>query len=229
MFGFRQLGRVIFALTMTGSLMFLGGTCWGQQNSDRRRDVLQNKKPDRMNRETADKKNLRGKMGEHAQNEQIALEFVREHHAELEIFLDELKDKFPSRFRRATAEIARQAKRLTEIETRNQKLYDYSIANWKVDSRIKLLAIKNAIDPDTKSEQQLKSLVRKQLELQHRRGLEERKRLRVRAERLDRQIRRYEAEPDSVTRQRIEQIKRRAKGQLRQVRDRQTKDRKQER
>lgn len=149
-----------------------------------------------------DKKNLPQKNVADAR-EAAALEFVREHHRELEELLDHLKTNQPKQYQAAIRELARVQERLAGAKAKDKPRYELLLEEWRHSSRAQLLAARAIMSPeDANLTKQLKEVLRAQntvrrqiLELDHSRTTERAKRLQAQIEAFDRES------PDLVDRQ----------------------------
>ncbi len=162
-------------------------------------------------------------MQEQRANENMALQFLRQNHPELEQYLNELRRKYPIQFHRAISEIARNAERFDELQQRNPRLYEFSIDQWKLESRIKLLAVQYAVQPSDEQLQRVKELVHQQLLQQQQRISEEKKRLEARLERINEQLNDFDSRQDEIIEDRAKNVTQRAVNQLKQSRIRKEK------
>lgn len=120
--------------------------------------------------------------------EAAALDFAREHHPELASLLDQLQSSAPKEYQAAIADLSRTRERLERSREKTPERYALELAEWKVNSRIRLLAARMAMGGDTSLEAELKAAVRERFDLRLQLQAEERERLSKRLERLDEQI-----------------------------------------
>ena len=73
------------------------------------------------------------------QREQAALEFVQEHHAELDGLLAYLRENRAREYQQAINELYRASERLNQIRTRDPERYKLELKAWQLRSRIQLL------------------------------------------------------------------------------------------
>ncbi len=150
--------------------------------------------------------------------ESLALAFVRNHHAELERYLDLLRERYPQQYKAAITDISQRAVRFDELKRRNQSLYESSIKDWKLESRIKLLAARNAMDPSDRLQNQIKELVQEQLLLRVQRLQEEKTRLEERLDRVSQQLDEAQQPNSEAVEKRVKLLTQQAERQLRQSR-----------
>lgn len=133
------------------------------------------------------------------EREAAALTFVRRHHPELEQLLDQLRSMDEREFTKAVRELFRVSERLAGVRERNAELYQLQLTLWKASSRVQLLAAQVRISPeDMRLRQQLRVGLQLKLKAQ-REVLEfELARAQERAERLEEQLSRMEANQDQI-------------------------------
>lgn len=123
-----------------------------------------------------------------AKAEAAAFEFARAHHAELASLLEQLKANAPSEYRSAIVELDKTRERLEKSRKNTPERADIELADWKVNSRIRLLVARMAMGGDSSLEADLKSALRERADLRVQLLTEERDRLRRRIEKLDETI-----------------------------------------
>lgn len=117
--------------------------------------------------------------------EAAAMDFARAHHAELASLLEQLKTNAPSEYRSAMVELDKTRERLERSREKTPERADIELAEWKVNSRIRLLAAHLAMGGDSSLETELKAALRERLDLRVQLMNDERARLRRRLEKLD--------------------------------------------
>lgn len=131
--------------------------------------------------------------------EAAAMDFARAHHAELASLLEQLKANAPSEYRSAMIELDKTRERLERSREKTPERADIELAEWKVNSRIRLLAARLAMGGDSSLEADLKAAIRERLDLRVELMNDERARLRRRLEKLDETIAEQERRtPDQV-------------------------------
>ncbi|MEX1039150.1 MAG: hypothetical protein WDZ51_00870 [Pirellulaceae bacterium] len=141
------------------------------------------------------------------EREAAALTFVRRHHPELEQLLDQLRSMDEREFTKAVRELFRVSERLAGVRERNADLYQLQLALWKASSRVQLLAAQVRISPeDMRLRQQLR--VGLQLKMKAQREVMEfdLARAKDRAQRLEEQLSRMEANQDQIIQREIRSL-----------------------
>lgn len=123
-----------------------------------------------------------------AKAEAAALEFARTHHAELASLLEQLKTNAPSEYRSAMIELDKTRERLDRSREKTPERANLELAEWKVNSRIRLLAARMAMGGEPSLEADLKTALRERVELRSQLLIDERDRVRRRLEKLDETI-----------------------------------------
>lgn len=124
------------------------------------------------------------------EREAAALKFVSEHHAELQSLLNRLKSSNATAYEQAIRDLFRNSERLAAIQERGElKRYDLELESWKVESRIRLLAARLAVQRDNSQlEQQLREAVLRRVDLRLSRLEFERQQMAERRDKLSDQI-----------------------------------------
>ncbi len=128
-----------------------------------------------------------------AKRETVALEFVAEHHPELSELLGQLKIAHPAQYQAALRDLLRAADRISTLK--DPALYELDLEDWKLDSRINLLAARIAMEPNLEQQAELKSLLVRHNDVRLKRLELERSRLESRLEKLNTQIEKHRADP----------------------------------
>lgn len=123
-----------------------------------------------------------------AKAEAATIEFARTNHAELASLLEQLKTNAPSEYRSAMIELDRTRERLERSREKMPERAEIELAEWKVNSRIRLMAARLAMGGDASLEADLKAALQERLDLRVQLMNEERTRLRRRLEKLDENI-----------------------------------------
>ena len=122
------------------------------------------------------------------EREAAAILFARENHSELAALLDGLKRNAPREYQAALADLDRTVERIGKLKEKSPDRYQVEIADWKISSRIRLLAARLAMSEDPTVEAELRAALRERLELRLGTQRAERDRLQSRVTRLDQQI-----------------------------------------
>ena len=123
-----------------------------------------------------------------AKSEAAALEFAKTHHPELASLLEALKSNAPSEYRSAVLDLDKARERLEKSREKTPERAAIELAEWKVNSRIRLLVARMSMGGDTSLEADLKAALRERADLRVQLLTDERDRLRRRLEKLDETI-----------------------------------------
>lgn len=95
-----------------------------------------------------------------AEREKAALEFAREHHAELAELLTNLKGSNRGAYEKGIHALFRDSERLARSRVNNPGRYEFDLELWKIESRIRLTVARTMMDdsPDSLKEE-LRNLV----------------------------------------------------------------------
>jgi hypothetical protein len=139
--------------------------------------------------------------------QQAALEFVKEHHPQLNTLIHRLKTREPGEYHKALDEVHSTRERLQRLQTRDPQRYEVDLKLWKVESRIRLLAARMAADQNIALESQLRELLTERSDLRLQQLTLERVRLTERVERLDNQISQFASERDAAIDRQIDRLR----------------------
>lgn len=106
-----------------------------------------------------------GQLGFTAEREAAALTFVRQHHPELADLLTRLKDRRPQEYQKAIRDLFRVSERLALSNEQQPARYELELQEWKLASRIQLLAARMSMNGSPALEQELRGLLADQLEV----------------------------------------------------------------
>ena len=120
--------------------------------------------------------------------EASALEFAKTHHPELASLLEQLRDNAPKDFQAAVTDLNRIRERLDRSRKNTPERYELELAEWKLTSRIRLLAARLSMGGDTSLEDELRDALAERVDLRLKLLQEERDRTQKRLVRLDEQI-----------------------------------------
>ena len=135
------------------------------------------------------------------------LEFVREHHPELESLIDRLgAKKHGKRYANAMRGLDKAAKRLETIKERNPKRYETALKQWKLESRIKVAAAKISLKDSDEIRKELESLVSQLFDHNLERLKNDRENIQQRLKKLDQKIAETESSRSQTIERRIEQL-----------------------
>ena len=120
--------------------------------------------------------------------EAAATEFARTHHPELASLLETLKTNAPSEYRSAILDLDKAREKLEKSREKTPERAAIELAEWKVNSRIRLLVARMSMGGDTTLEADLKAALHERADLRVQLLADERDRLRRRLEKLDETI-----------------------------------------
>ena len=116
-------------------------------------DAQQRSKDDKTNsaqREKANKPKPNASSGMTKAREAAALAFVREHHAELESLLIQLKESQPKQYEQAVRDLFRTSEKLASLQERDRQRHDLELKAWQARSRVQLLSATLLMSPQDK-------------------------------------------------------------------------------
>ncbi|RCS49277.1 hypothetical protein DTL42_12125 [Bremerella cremea] len=144
---------------------------------------------------------------ERQQREQAAIQFAKEHHPALEKLLRQLRGMDPKEYGRAIREIYRVSERLSMLKERNPRSYETQLELWKANSNATLLAARLQLNPDNDQlRQQLREALTHKRALQLRFMQEELARTKLRVERLERNLERFEEDSQTAIDRQMRQL-----------------------
>lgn len=139
--------------------------------------------------------------------EATALAFARENHAELAALLEGLKRNAPREYRAALVDLDRAVERLAKIREKSVERYESELADWKITSRIRLLAARLTMSSDPTVELELRAALRERLDLRLAAQRTERDRLQGRVAKLDQQIDEMASRADATIEKQFQDLK----------------------
>ncbi len=103
-----------------------------------------------------------------ANDETVALEFVRANHAELADVLASLKPMRPDDYKKAVRDLAQVSRALTKMKSNDSERYALGLEAWKARSRVDLLAARlaSAVGSTAELESDLRRAVGAQLDVE---------------------------------------------------------------
>ena len=132
------------------------------------------------------------------EREAAAILFARENHPELAALLDGLKKNAPREYQAALVDLDRAVERIGKLKDKSPDRHQVELAEWKITSRIRLLAARLTMSEDPTVEAELRAALRERLELRLGAQRAERDRLQVRVTRLDQQIEEMSSRADAT-------------------------------
>lgn len=142
-----------------------------------------------------------------AEREAAALAFARENHPELASLLDGLKKNSSKEYQAALLDLDRAVERLAKMKEKSPERHATELADWKITSRIRLLAARLTMSPDPTVEAELRVALRERLEMRLSAQRVERDRLQVRVSKLDQQIAEMESKADATVEKQFLELK----------------------
>lgn len=100
-----------------------------------------------------------------AKRKAILMEFVAEHHPDLERMLGLLENRRPAQYRKAMRTLSTQFDRLQNVKRRDPEKYEIALEYWKIHSRIEVLTARISLSGPEKFEAKLKELIRQRQEI----------------------------------------------------------------
>jgi cell division protein FtsB len=122
------------------------------------------------------------------EREAVALAFARQNHPELGSLLEGLKQNAPREYQAAINDVSRSVEKLDKTKERSPERHEFELIEWKMTSRIRLLAARLTMSSDPAVEAELKAALRERLDARLASQRKERDRLKVRIDKLDQQI-----------------------------------------
>lgn len=141
------------------------------------------------------------------ERETAAIEFAQQNHPELVPILQGLKKNGRKEYQAALADLDRTADRLTKLKEKSPERYEFQLAEWKISSRIRLLAAKLAMGEDPSVESELRAALRERVELRLNAQRTERDKLQKRVEKLDQTIGELASKTDSQIETQLQELK----------------------
>lgn len=128
-----------------------------------------------------------------AEQEQEAMRFLRQHHAELAELVEHLQATSPADYHKAIRDLWKTRERLMQIERRDGKRYELELEYWIVQSKIQVLVARLSMKSDEALQEELRSLLGQRVDLRLRMLRAEREKQRERLQKIDDQVERYRA------------------------------------
>lgn len=130
--------------------------------------------------------------------EAAAISFAQENHAELASLLEGLKKNAPKEYQAALQDLDRAVEKLAKIKERSPERHEYELADWKMTSRIRLLAARLTMSSDPAGEAELRAALRERFEFRLAAQRADRDRMQARVTKLDQQIEEMSANADAI-------------------------------
>lgn len=142
--------------------------------------------------------------------EKEALQFVREHHAELARLLPQLKRSSPREYRSAVNDLYKTSRRLAARAERHPPRYQSELKAWKLQSRIDVLVARLSMSQSKELVAELRGLLEDEAALRREMLVEEQQRALERARQLEQTIANMKARQDEQVEQELSRLLRRA-------------------
>lgn len=135
-------------------------------------------------------------------------EFVKNNHAELMPLLEGLKDVAPAEYNLALTDLEKTVDRLEKIKAKTPARYDAQLADWKLTSRIRLLAARVVVQKNSASaESDLRAAVVERFETRLANQRAEAEQLQKRLDKLNAAIAQSTSKKDELIENEIKQLK----------------------
>lgn len=138
-----------------------------------------------------------------------ALAFAGEHHPELKTLVESLKTANPEGYKKALHDLARTQDRLNKLQGGKPgavNRYDHELALWKLDSRIRLTAARNAMTDTAELKAELKTLVEQRQALSLNQLKVDREQTVARLAKIDEQLKSAEANPAQAVEAEVDRL-----------------------
>lgn len=120
--------------------------------------------------------------------EQAVLRFARRHHPELADLLKQLNQEMTAEYEKAIRQIHVVSERLERMKDRSPDDYQLQLDQWKVDSRIQLLAARMTMSSDEQLQVEMEKLLDRKFTLKEEQLKRDRTRTAARLEKIDAQL-----------------------------------------
>lgn len=131
------------------------------------------------------------------EREAAAIAFAQLNHPELAALLEGLKRNAVPEYQAALVDLDRAVDRLAKLKDKPER-HEFELAEWKMTSRIRLLAAKLSMESDPAVEAELRQMLRDRLEFRIAAQRTERDRLQGRVSKLDSQIEEMTSKAESI-------------------------------
>ncbi len=122
-------------------------------------------------------------------DEDATLAFAKKHHPELAVLLTQLRESRAREYKAALADVNRTRERLERAAERQPERYPLELAEWQVNSRIRLLVARLAMSDDPALEAELRTALKERQAIRMQLLQEEQERLSERLARVEKLIR----------------------------------------
>lgn len=139
------------------------------------------------------------------------LAFVEEHHPELKQLLMRLQKRKKHRFRNGILMLNKDVTRLQHVQQRGPKRYELALEEWKLKSRVEVMAVKLAIDDSPEKREELRVMIGKWQDVQRQKLQQEANHLEERLVATKKRIADFEANSAAEIERRLKSIERQVK------------------
>jgi hypothetical protein len=143
-----------------------------------------------------------------------AIDFVKANHPELVTLLQLLKSMKEAEYEAAVREIYKTQKRLDLLENRDMEQHTIELELWKTQSKVDLVMARAIASKKELNANELRKLIKRQIELQQRRLRHEQKLLTARQKSLQESLEKLESEVDERVDQQLATLTKRVKTKI---------------
>jgi len=139
------------------------------------------------------------------EREAAALKFVQEHHPDLSAVVARLESVNRQQYEQAIRELYQQAEKLQHVRVTDEELYALLLTNWKLSSRIEILAARLACatEENKELEAELKQLVRDKVAHERRLVEHRKKRLLENLEKTEESLKWFDENAEQIAQRRF--------------------------
>lgn len=139
------------------------------------------------------------------EREAAVLKFVQEHHPDLSAVVARLESVNRRQYEQAIRELYQQAEKLQHVRVTDEELYALLLTNWKLSSRIEILAARLACatEENKQLEAELKQLVRDKVAHERRLVEHRKKRLLENLEKTEESLRWFDGNAEQIAQRRF--------------------------
>lgn len=142
------------------------------------------------------------------EREAAALTFVKRNHSDLLGPLEQLKYTIREQYEKVIYEIFQTSESLVRLQETAPRRYELALEAWKLKSRIELLAAQLAGSRDPVREDQLRELLRKQIQIEIAIHSLEREQVQARLQKINAVIQHKKSHQDRIVEDRLQKLQR---------------------
>jgi hypothetical protein len=157
--------------------------------------------------------------GSAEETEKQVLEFLNEHHPELVQVLSNLHSNSPHEYERAIRDLSRVRERLMQVKEGDPQRHDLDLQAWVLQSRIHLVVARLAMSDSPALRDELRDLLKQQLELKLLAMRHDRQRQAERLRKLDEQIDRLAGNADELIAKQMASLTKSSEAMAERIRD----------